>query len=163
MPNRRGDCVAEGLPRTVIAERRRLRRHWFLAAIPVAVLLVVVSAMVLDEADPCPTPSAASPAELALLPAGLSFEGIGTVTGVQRDGNHVTARAFTTKPFDEVPVLIQDAVVAAGYRPSGMDSEGSEAEVFFTRGEFAGGQARVRWTGCEGRSDIDLVLLARDA
>ena len=163
MPNRRDDCVAERPPRTVIAERRRLRRHWYLAAIPVAVLSVVASAMVLDQADPCPTPSAASPAELALLPAGLSFQEIGTVTGVQRDGDYVNAQAFTTKPFDEVPVLIQDAVLAAGYRPAGMDSEGVEAGIFFTKGQFAGGQARVRWADCEGRSDIDLVLLDRDA
>jgi hypothetical protein len=44
-----------------------------------------------------------------------------------------------------------------------MDSEGFEAEVFFTTGPFAGGQARVRQTGCKGRWDIDLVLLDRAA
>ena len=97
------------------------------------------------------------------MPARLSFEGIGTVTGVQRDERNVMVQAFTTRPFDEVPVLIQDAVIAAGYRPAGMDSEGVEAEVFFTFGSFAGGQARVRWTGCDGRSDIDLVLLRNAA
>lgn len=97
------------------------------------------------------------------MPARLSFDQIGTVTGVQRDERHVMVQAFTTKPFDEVAVLVQDAVIAAGYRPAGIDSEGLEAEVFFTSGPFAGGQARVRWTGCEGRSDIDLVLLDRDA
>jgi hypothetical protein len=97
------------------------------------------------------------------MPARLSFDQIGTVTGVQRDDRHVMVQGFTTKPFDEVPVLIQDAVVAAGYGPAGMDREGLEAEIFFTSESFAGGQARVRWTGCEGRSDIDLVLLDRDA
>jgi hypothetical protein len=132
-----------------------------LAAIPVAVLLVVVGAKVLDPPDRCPAPSAAPPAELALMPARLSFDQIGTVTGVQRDERHVMVQAFTTKPFDEVPVLVQDAVLAAGYRPAGIDSEGVEAEIFFTSGSFAGGQARVRWIGCDGRSDIDLVLLDR--
>jgi hypothetical protein len=44
-----------------------------------------------------------------------------------------------------------------------MDNEGFEAEVFFTTGSYAAGQARVRWGGCEGRWDIDLVLLDLDA
>jgi hypothetical protein len=72
-------------------------------------------------------------------------------------------KAVTTKPIYESTVLIQDAVLAGGYRPAGMDSEGFEAEVFFTTGPFAGGQARVRQTGCKGRWDIDLVLLDRAA
>lgn len=147
----------------MIAERRRYRRHWLLAGIPVAAALVVLSAKVFDEPDPCPAPSAAPSAETALIPAGLSFDQIGTVTDVQRDERHVTVQAFTTKPFDEVAVLVQDAVLAAGYRPAGMDSEGSEAQVFFTLGSFAGGQAHVRWAGCGGRSDIELVLLDRNA
>jgi hypothetical protein len=129
----------------------------------VAALLVVLSAKVFDEADPCPAPSAAPETELALMPAGLSFEGLGTVTDVRRDGRHIIVKAFTTKPFDEVGVLIQEAVLAAGYRPAGIDSEGTEAQVFFLSGSFAGGQATVRWAGCEGRSDIDLVLLDRAA
>lgn len=129
-----------------------------------AALVVVVSAKVLDAPDSCPAaPSAAPQSELALMPPGLSFDHIGTVTGVQRDERHVMVQAFTTKPFDEVAVLVQDAVLAAGYRPAGIDIEGSEAEVFFTSGSFAGGQARIRWTGCDGRSDIDLVLVDRDS
>jgi hypothetical protein len=44
-----------------------------------------------------------------------------------------------------------------------MDNEGFEAEVFFTTGRYAGGQALVRGTACEGRWSIDLVLLDRDA
>jgi hypothetical protein len=60
-----------------------------------------------------------------------------------------------------VTVLIQDAVTAAGYRPAGMDNEGFEAEVFFTAGSYAGGQALVRHTACKGRWDIHLVLLDR--
>jgi hypothetical protein len=143
----------------VIAERRRLRRHWLLAGIPVAAVLVVVSAKLLDTPDPCPAPSAAPAADIALLPVGLSFDQVGTVTRVWKDERHVMVKAVTTKPIDEATLLIQDAVVAAGYRPAGMDNEGVEAAVFFTAGSFAGGQARVRQTGCEGRSDIDLVLL----
>jgi hypothetical protein len=87
---------------------------------------------------------------------------IGTVTRVRKDERHVIVQAVTTKPLDEATVLIQDAVTAAGYRPAGMD-EGFEAEVFFTTGSYAAGQARVRQFGCEGRWDIDLVLLDRDA
>lgn len=124
-----------------------------------AALLVVVSAKLLDAADPCPAPSAAPPAEIALLPAGLSFDQVGTVTRVWKAERHVMVKAVTTKPIDEATVLIQEAVTAAGYRPAGMENEGVEAAVFFTAGSFSGGQARVRQTGCEGRSDIDLVLL----
>jgi hypothetical protein len=40
-----------------------------------------------------------------------------------------------------------------------MDNEGSEAEVFFTYGSYAAGQARVRRAECEGRWDIDLDLI----
>jgi hypothetical protein len=49
-----------------------------------------------------------------------------------------------------VTVLIHDAVTAAGYRPAGMDNEGFEAEVFFTAGSYAGGQALVRDPLTEG-------------
>ena len=138
-----------------------------LVGIAVAALSVFVSAKVLDgdEDDPCKarTVSAAPAAETALMPAGLSFDQIGTVTRVRKNEGHVMVQAVTTKPLDEVTVLIQDAVTAAGYRPAGMDNEGFEAEVFFTTGSYAAGQATVRQFGCEGRWDIDLVLIDRAA
>ena len=93
---------------------------------------------------------------------GLSFDRIGTVTRVLKDGRTVTVLAVTERPLNEVTVLIQDAVTAAGYRPAGMDNEGFEAEVFFTSGSYAGGQARLRRAGCAGRWDIELVLLDRN-
>jgi hypothetical protein len=145
---------------TYLDRRRRRRRVW-LGGVAVAALLVALTARRPDLEDPCDAPSAARPAETALMPAGLSFGRIGTVTGVRKDERHVTVKAVTTKPIDEVTVLIQDAVVAAGYRPAGMDNEGFEAEVFFTSGPYAAGQAVVRQSGCEGRWDIDLVLLDR--
>jgi hypothetical protein len=148
-------------------ERLRHRRRLAVVGIAVAALLVIVGAKALDVDDsgddPCQAPRAAPPAETALMPAGLSFDQIGTVTRVRKDERHVMVQAVTTRPLDEVTVLIQDAVTAAGYRPAGMDNEGFEAEVFFTAGSYAGGQARVRQFGCEGRWDIDLVLLDRDA
>jgi len=97
------------------------------------------------------------------MPDGLSFDQIGTVTRVRKEQDHVIVHAVTTKPLDEVTVLIQDAVTAAGYRPAGMDNEGFEAEVFFQTETYAAGQAIVRQSGCEGRWDITLVLLDRDA
>ena len=135
------------------------------AGIAVAALVVVLSAKVLDgddRSDACQAPRAAPPAETALMPAGLSFDQVGTVTRVRKDDRNVMVDAVTTKPLDEVTVLIQDAVTAAGYRPAGMDNEGDEAEVFFTTGSFAAGQARVERATCEGRWDIDLVLLDRN-
>jgi hypothetical protein len=152
-----------------MVERRRHGRRLAVAGIAVAALVVVLSAKVLDAddptADPCQARSAAPPAETALMPAGLSFDQIGTVTRVRKDDGHVMVQAFTTKPLDEVTVLIEDAVTAAGYRPAGMDNEGFEAEVFFTTGSgsYAAGQARVAQFGCEGRWDIDLVLLDSNA
>jgi hypothetical protein len=152
----------------------QLRRHRRLVAvvgivgIALAALVAVLAVKVLDSdddsvADPCRTPAAAPPAETALLPEGLSFDQIGTITRVRRNERHVMVQAITTKPLDEVTVLIEHAVTAAGYRPSGMDNEGFEAEVFFTTGPYAAGQARVAQFGCEGRWHIDLVLLDRDA
>ncbi len=70
-------------------------------------------------------------------------------------------KAFTTKPLDESTVLIQEAVTAAGYRFTGMDNEGTEAEVFFNSGSVAAGLALVRQSACAGRWDIDLTLLDR--
>lgn len=93
------------------------------------------------------------------MPDGLSFDRIGTVTRVVSTKGHITVRAVAAKPLDEVTVLIQDAVTAAGYRPAGMDNEGFEAEVFFTSGSYAAGQAIVRRAECEDRWDIDLVLI----
>lgn len=109
--------------------------------------------------DTCPAPSPAPPAETALMPAGLSLDQVGTVTDVLSTDGHVTVRAVSTRHIDEVTVLIQDAVTAAGYRPAGMDNEGFEAEVFFTSGAYAAGQALVRQSGCAGRWDIELVLI----
>jgi hypothetical protein len=97
------------------------------------------------------------------MPPGLSFDQIGTVTRVRKDDLHVMVHAVTSKPIDEVTVLIQDAVTAAGYRPAGMDNEGFEAEVFLTTGPYAAGQALVRGTACEGRCEISLVLLDRES
>lgn len=97
------------------------------------------------------------------MPTGLSFDQIGTVTRVLSTKGHVTVQAVTTKPIDEVTVLIQDAVTAAGYRPAGMDNEGFEAEVFFTSGSYAAGQALVRRADCAGQWNIDLVLIDPDA
>jgi hypothetical protein len=143
-------------------ERRRSRRLWWLAVIALAASAVVASTIVLNGDDQCGAPDAAPPAETAHMPAGLSFDRIGTVTRVRKDERHVIVQAVTTKPLDEATVLIQDAVTAAGYRPAGMDSEGFEAEVFFTTGLYAAGQAHVRPAACQGRWDIDLVLLDRD-
>ena len=149
-----------------------LRRHRRLLAAVAALVLVVLGAMaldgvpsakVLDGDDACQDAPAAPPAETGLMPTGLSFEQIGTVTRVRKEKRHVMVQAVTTKPIDEVTVLIQDAVTAAGYRPAGMDNEGFEAEVFFTTGPYAAGQALVRQSGCEGRWDISLVLIDRDA
>ncbi len=141
---------------------RRFRR---LAVVGIAVAaLVLLSAKVLnadDPRDPCRAPSAAPPAETALMPARLSFDEIGMVTRVRKDGRYIMVQGGTTKPIDEVTVLIQDAVTAAGYRPAGMDNEGFEAEVFFTAGSYAAGQALVRRAACKGRWDIDLVLIDR--
>ncbi|HEU5471350.1 MAG TPA: hypothetical protein VFV67_11905 [Actinophytocola sp.] len=112
-----------------------------------------------DPSAACAAPSPAPPAETALIPAGLSFDRIGTVTHVVATGGNITMQAVSTQPLDELTVLIQDAVTAAGYRPAGMDNEGFEAEVFFTAGSLAAGQALVRRAECEGRWNIDLVLI----
>jgi hypothetical protein len=150
-----------------MVEIRRHRRRLAAVGVAAAALLFVLGAKVLDVHDPmddpCRAPSAAPSAETALMPTGLSFDQIGTVTRVRKAERHVMVQAVTTKPIDEVTVLIQDAVTAAGYRPAGMDNEGFEAEVFFTTGSYAAGQARVRQFGCEGRWDIDLVLIDLDA
>ena len=113
--------------------------------------------------DACQTPQPAPAAQTTLLPDGLSFDQIGTVTSVEKDERNVNVEAVTTKPLDEATVLIQDAVTAAGYRPAGMDNEGDEAEVFFQSGSVAAGQARLEESACGGRWDIDLVLLDREA
>jgi hypothetical protein len=152
-----------GPEKPYLERRRRRRRRLWLAGIGVAALVVALTARRPDVADPCETPSAASEAELALMPAGLSLDGIGTVTGVRTDDLYIMVQAVATKPLPELTVLIQDAVVAAGYRPAGMDSEEFEAEVFFTAGPYAAGQARVERSACRGRWDIELVLLDRAA
>jgi hypothetical protein len=144
-------------------ELRRHRRRLSVAAITAAaLLLVVLGARALEPDDRCEAPSAAPPAETALMPDGLSFDQVGTVTRVRKAERHFMVQAVTTKPLDEVTVLIQDAVTAAGYRPAGMDNEGFEAEVFFTTGPYAAGQALVRGTACKGRWDVSLVLLDRE-
>ena len=145
----------------IFVRRRRLWLVAIAAAAATAVLVAVVRRP--DSDDPCRAPSAAPLAEAALMPAGLAFDRIGIVTDVRKSESQVLVQAVTTKPLDEVTILIQDAVTAAGYRPAGMDNEGFEAEVFFTKGPYAAGQARIVQAYCAGRWDIDLVLLDRDA
>ncbi|MFI7672753.1 hypothetical protein [Actinophytocola sp. NPDC049390] len=128
-------------------------------SVAVASLLVTVGCSAGTDAAACPSPSPAPAAESALMPEGLAFDQVGTVTHVVSSDGHVTVQAVTDKPIDEVTVLIQDAVTAAGYRPAGMDNEGFEAEVFFTAGDYAAGQALVRRSDCEGRWDVELVLV----
>ena len=128
-------------------------------SVSVALLLVTAGCATGSDAEACPSPTPAPAAETALIPEGLAFDRIGTVTHVVSTDGHVTVQAVTAKPLDEVTVLIQDAVTAAGYRPAGMDNEGFEAEVFFTSGDYAAGQALVRRADCEGQWDIDLVLV----
>ena len=128
-----------------------------------ASLLVIAGCSGSGSGAACQEPQPAAPAESALLPEGLSFDRIGTVTHVVSTDGHLTVQAVTAKPIDEVTVLIQDAVTAAGYRPAGMDNEGFEAEVFFTAGDYAAGQALVRRAECEGQWDIELVLIEPDA
>lgn len=136
------------------------RSSWSLGLLMAATLIVLTGCAAGPAASSsCQDPSPAPPAETALLPAGLSLDHVGTVTQVMSTQGHVTVRAVTTKPIDEVTVLIQDAVTAAGYRPAGMDNEGFEAEVFFTSGSLAAGQALVRRAECEGRWDVELVLI----
>jgi hypothetical protein len=145
-----------------MADRRRLAR---LAVVGIAVAASLVALKVFggdDPPDPCQALDAAPAAQLALMPAGLSFDRIGTITRVRKDRRYVVVRAVANKPIGELTILIQDAVTAAGYRPAGMDNEGFEAEVFFTSGSYAGGQALVRGTTCKGRWSVDLVLLDRD-
>lgn len=139
------------------------RRSGALAVTAVAALLVALAGCSAGSRDgaasTCAAPSPAPPDAIALMPPGLSFDQIGTVTHVQSSQDHLMVLAVTTKPIDEVTVLIQDAVVAAGFRPAGMDNEGFEAEVFFTYGSYAAGQALVRRGECDGRWDIELVLI----
>ena len=149
-------------PEKTYRERRRRRRRVLLAVVGVAALVLVFTAWRPDLEDPCDA-RAASEAAISLLPAGLSLGGIGTVTGVQKDEPYINAQVVATRPLEELTVLIQDAVTAAGYRPAGMDGEEFEAEVFFTLDSYAGGQARIERSVCAGRWDIDLVLLDREA
>lgn len=134
-----------------------------LALCVAAASLLVTTACSSGSGAACPEPAPAPPAESALLPEGLSFDRVGTVTEVVSTDGHLTVRAVTDKPIDEVTVLIQDAVTAAGYRPAGMDNEGFEAEVFFTAGDYAAGQALVRKADCESQWDVELVLIEPDA
>jgi hypothetical protein len=155
--------TGEDGPERSYLERRRRRRRWWLAGLAAAVVLVAVTARRPDLDDPCEAPSAAPAAETALMPPGLSLEGVGTVTGVREEAPYVTTLAVTFRPPEEAAVLIQDAVTAAGYTFAGMDSEGSEAEVFFTSGSYAAGQARVEPSPCGDRWDVELVLLDPEA
>jgi hypothetical protein len=148
-----------------MVELRRHRRRLLVAGTAVAAVLLVVlgaRALQVDDDSACQAPDAAPPAQIALMPPGLSFDQVGTVTRVRKAKRHLMVRAVTDKPLDVATVLIQDAVTAAGYRPAGMDNEGFEAEVFFQAGDYAAGQARLRWGGCEGRWDVDLVLIDLD-
>lgn len=110
----------------------------------------------------CPSPASAPAAQRALLPPGLDLTRVGTLTRVTRQGGHTLATLVSSVPLVESTVAMQDALVAAGYRPAGMDNEGFEAEVFFTSGSYAAGQALFRESACPGRWDVELVVIDPD-
>jgi hypothetical protein len=128
-------------------------------ALIIPVLCVALTGCAAEADAACPAPAAAPAEQIDLLPEGLSFDQFGTITAVQSADRHISVHAVADKPIDELTVLIQDAVTAAGYRPAGMDNEGFEAEVFFTAGAYAAGQAVIRRGGCAGRWDVELVLI----
>lgn len=139
----------ESSPRTRVAA----------AATAVLIGLTGCSSATGSDADAsCKEPRPAPAAETDLMPEGLTFDKVGTITHVKSTAENTTVQAISTKPLDELTVLIQDAVTAAGYRPAGMDNEGDEAEVFFNSGSNAAGQAVLREADCEGRWNIELVL-----
>lgn len=141
--------------------RDRLRPSRLGALVPAAASLIILTGCSGESGGtgPCSTPNQAPAGETALLPSGLSFDKFGTVTHVEKSLDNITVQGVANKPLDELTVLIQEAVTAAGYQPSGMDSEDNEAEVFFTAGSFAAGQAKVRRGDCAGRWSIELVLI----
>ncbi|NNM45412.1 hypothetical protein HJG52_05255 [Knoellia sp. DB2414S] len=113
-----------------------------------------------DEAGSgCTAPVPADAAALASLPQGLDLSRLGTVTEVVDQPGSVVARGVTKEPLERSTVLIQDALVAAGYEPGGMDNEGFEAEVFFTKGSYAAGQAVLRRGTCEGQWTFELTTV----
>lgn len=144
--------------RDYVERRRRRRRAWLLGLLALAAV-ALVTARRPDLGGPCDAPAAAPAAETALLPEGLSLDGIGTVTSVRKEAPNIVAHAVTEKALDEVAVLLQDAGAAAGYRPAGAETEGLDGEVFFDAGPYAGGQARIEPAACPGRFDVELVLL----
>ncbi|MGL5863670.1 MAG: hypothetical protein ACRCY9_20725 [Phycicoccus sp.] len=143
--------------------RRRRRAHLTVVAVLLSAAGLLVGCSTEPDAGGCADVRVAPADEVALLPAGLSFDAVGPVTEVLRDGGYLTVRAVTDRPIDDATVRIQEAVTRAGYRPAGMDNEGFEAEVFFVSGTYAAGQAVVRRGDCAGRWDVELVLLDPDA
>lgn len=112
-----------------------------------------------DDGPACAEPTPAPAAQREQLPDGLDLTRVGTVTRVTKQDGHLLARLDSGAPLQESTVAMQDALVAAGYRPAGMDNEGFEAEVFFTSGSYAAGQALFRSAGCGDRWDIELVII----
>ncbi|MGL4178432.1 MAG: hypothetical protein ACRCSN_20440, partial [Dermatophilaceae bacterium] len=131
--------------------RRRSRALLTLVAMLGSLSGVLAGCATEPDTGECAEVREAPAAEVALLPAGLSFDAVGPVTEVGRDDGYLTVRAVTDRPIDDATVRIQDAVTRAGYRPAGMDNEGFEAEVFFVSGTYAAGQAVVRRGDCAGR------------
>ena len=106
----------------------------------------------------CPTPTPAASPELGLLPRGLTLDTVGTVTRVVSTQGHVTVRAVTSKPIDEVTVALQDAVTAAGFRPAGMDNEGFEAEISFIDRKEHNVNFTLRQTDCKGEVSVFVLI-----
>ena len=85
-----------------MVEFRRHRRWLAVSGITMAaVLAVVLSARALDADDPCQAPSAAPPAETALMPAEMSFAQVFTL----RDGKLARMEIYSER---------DEAVAAAG-------------------------------------------------
>ncbi|MCW2902749.1 MAG: hypothetical protein JWO67_5014 [Streptosporangiaceae bacterium] len=105
-------------------------------------------------AGACAPPVAVEGARLTALPLDLS--GAGTVTEVRSGAGRIGATAVTESTVDESYARVRGMLGKGGFKITAGESEGSEAEVYFSRGKETAGSVKFVQGPCEGQATMKL-------
>lgn len=108
------------------------------------------------EPSPTPCPDSTPIGDLSLLPKDIPFTDFGEVVDAKVAKGFLLVEMRSAQLVIEADPPLQRALLAAGYEILSHENEGSDAEIFFARGQEVVGTFTLR-NLCAGQISIRLV------